>query len=97
MAIPIRIKITKMHTTGEVCEKSGKTDHEPFRYVERTKENFFSELEGFFEWFEDFYFGFGPVHVAHFKPSIGLYQALILKLSSHENIYRPRARARKRD
>jgi len=81
VAIPIRIKIPEMDTTSDVCEKSGKTDHEPFRYVERAKENFFRELEGFFEWFEDFYFGFGPIHVGHFKPSIGLYQASILKLA----------------
>ena len=64
MAIPIRIKISEMHTSCEIRKKRGKANREPFPYVERTKQNNFGQFNSRAEGREDFYFGFGPFMVA---------------------------------
>ncbi len=66
MRLPIAIPESawikvEVHPAGKICEKGGETDDEPFPDIERLKENFLRQLEGFAEGLEnlDLLFGLG--------------------------------------
>src|SRR5262245_55937263 len=69
-------------------QKRGETDDQPFFEIERLKQDFLHQLERFAKRFEDFDFGFDPVHERHFKRSIAEKQDCCSRVSAWHAIAR---------
>src|SRR3954469_25899936 len=59
-----RVKVNSVESTGELCQKRGKPDDEPFLDIERLKKNLLHQLERVAKRLENLNPGFGPVHVS---------------------------------